>query len=154
MSQESVSILNELIQVTRDSEEGFRTAVNNVDEDSLKQVFTKKAERCSNAVAELQKKVSEFKGEYEEGGTLLGAMHRGWVNIKGSLTGKDSHAILSECERGEDVIKAAYAKALESNLSESIRPMIQSQYESVVKEHDLIRDLRDQYAAKAKNQNL
>lgn len=146
MTKNSVSILNELIQVTKDSEEGFRTAANNVENDYLKQVFMDKANSCKNAISDLQNKVLEMNGDPEESGTLLGAMHRGWVNIKGTLTGKDDHAILVECERGEDVIKAAYTKALESDLSEEIRFLIQKQYEGVKKDHDLIRDLRDRYA--------
>lgn len=146
MTKNSVSILNELIQVTKDSEEGFRTAVNNVKDDYLKQIFTDKANSCKSAISDLQDKVLEMNGDPQESGSLLGAMHRGWVNIKGALTGKDDHAILVECERGEDVIKAAYAKALESDLDVNIRPLIEKQYAGVKKDHDLIRDLRDRYA--------
>lgn len=146
MTKNSVSILNELIQVTKDSEEGFLTAADNVENHYLKQIFRDKARSCKSAISDLQHKVLEMNGDPEESGSFLGAMHRGWVNIKGTLTGKDDHAILAECERGEDVIKAAYSKALESDLSEEIRPLIQKQYEGVKKDHDLIRDLRDKYA--------
>lgn len=144
---DSVSILNELIQITKDSEEGFRTAANNVKEPSLKQIFLEKAESCNNAITDLQRKIKEIGGTPADSGSLLGAMHRGWVSIKGTLTGQDDLAILKECERGEDVIKATYAKALKNNLSEEIRPLIQKQYDGVLKDHDTIRDLRDRYAA-------
>lgn len=146
MAKDSVSILNELIQVTRDSEEGFRTAAENVTNPSLKKIFLDKAQSCHSAVTDLQQKVVQMNGDPEEKGSVLGAMHRGWVNIKGMLTGKDDHAILVECERGEDIIKAAYSKALDTPLDDEIRPLIQRQYEGVVKDHDLIRDLRDSYA--------
>ncbi|AIK96350.1 PA2169 family four-helix-bundle protein [Candidatus Odyssella acanthamoebae] len=146
MSADSVSILNELIQITKDSEEGFRTAAENVKEPSLKQLFLEKAESCNSAITDLQRKVKEIGSRPAESGSLLGAMHRVWVSIKGTLTGQDDLAILRECERGEDAIKAAYAKALKSNLSEEIRPLIQKQYDGVIKDHDTIRDLRDKYA--------
>jgi uncharacterized protein (TIGR02284 family) len=147
MIDESISILNELIQITKDSEEGFCTAANNIDDEYLEEIFQDKADNCESAIYDLQTEVSNLNGEYEEGGTLLGAVHRGWVNIKGALTGKDPHAILVECEKGEDVIKAAYMKALQNNLDESVRPLVQSIYEKVVKDHDIIRDLRDKYAS-------
>lgn len=146
MTKNSVSILNELIQVTKDSEEGFRTAANNVKDDYLKKIFMAKADSCKSAISDLQDKVVEMNGDPEESGSLLGAIHRGWVSIKGALTGKDDHAILVECERGEDVIKATYSKALENDLSMDIRSLIEKQYEGVKKDHDLIRDLRDRYA--------
>jgi uncharacterized protein (TIGR02284 family) len=147
MSTDGASILNELIQITKDSEEGFRTAAENVKDSFLKETFLEKAEGCNQIISDLQDKVLEMDGDPENAGTLLGAMHRGWVSIKGTLTGKDDHSILEECERGEDVIKAAYSKALESNLPVDLRSLIEEKYKGVVKDHDLIRDLRDKYAA-------
>ncbi len=147
MSTDSVSILNELIQITKDSEEGFHTSAENVNDPSLKKVFLEKAERCSKTISDLQRKVQELGGKPTDSGSLLGAMHRGWVNIKGSLTRQDDLSILRECERGEDVIKAAYSKALKSNPSEEIRPLIQKHYDGVIEDHDTIRDLRDRYAS-------
>jgi hypothetical protein len=29
-------------------------------------------------------------------------MHRAWTNIKSTITGMNEHAVLGECERGED----------------------------------------------------
>lgn len=147
MSVDGISILNELIQITKDSEEGFRTAAENVKDSSLKETFLEKAEGCNQIVLDLQEEVLEMDGDPENTGTLLGAMHRGWVNIKGTLTGKDDHSILEECERGEDVIKAAYSKALESDLPAHVRLLIAEKHQKVIKDHDLIRDLRDKYAA-------
>jgi len=37
---------------------------------------------------------------------------RGWINLKAALTSKDEHAILAECERGEDSAVAEYKKAM------------------------------------------
>ena len=54
-------------------------------------------------------------------------------------------AILEECERGEDVAKARYKKALDVELPIDIRGVVQLQYNGVVKNHDQIRDLRDRY---------
>ncbi|WP_010297522.1 PA2169 family four-helix-bundle protein [Candidatus Odyssella thessalonicensis] len=146
MTADSVSVLNQLIQITRDSEEGFRTAAANVKDAFLKTTFLEKAETCRNAILDLQDKVREMHGVPEESGTVLGALHRGWVTIKGTLTGKDDLALLNECERGEDVIKETYEKALESGLSEQIRPLVQQQYEGVKKDHDLVKNLRNKYA--------
>jgi uncharacterized protein (TIGR02284 family) len=145
MSEQSISVLNNLIQVNKDTEEGFRTAAENVEDTNLKKIFLTKANTYQLAVTSLQGHVAKMNGEYEENGTLLGSIHRGWINIKGALTGKDSHAILVECEKGEDIVKAAYTKALEQNLQQNVRSLIHGQYETVIKDHDQIRDLRDNY---------
>ena len=147
MFEQSISVLNNLIQVNKDTEEGFRIAADNVEDASLKKVFLNKANTHQMAVRSLQGHVANMDGEYEEGGTMLGSLHRGWINLKGTLTGNDSYAILEECEKGEDVAKAAYAKALEHDLQQNVRSLIQGQYETVIKDHDQMRDLRDSYRA-------
>jgi uncharacterized protein (TIGR02284 family) len=48
------------------------------------------------------------------------------VNLKATVSGRTDLGILEECERGEDVAKARYRKALEETLPEDIRVVIQS----------------------------
>ena len=40
-------------------------------------------------------------------------MHRAWINLKSAVTSGDDHAILAECERGEDSAVDEYKKAME-----------------------------------------
>ena len=83
----------------------------------------------------------------EDGGSIAGALHRGWVTLKAAVSDRTDLAILEECERGEDVAKAHYRKALEKTLPEHIRAVVQRQSEGAVRNHDQIRDLRDRYRA-------
>jgi len=96
----------------------------------------------------LQRLVARLGGKPEEGGTVAGAVHRGWVTLKSAVAGRTDLAILEECERGEDVAKATYAKALKASLPEDIRLVVQRQYDGVLRNHGQIRDLRDQYRAR------
>lgn len=148
MNTETASILNDLIKISKDGEQGFKAAAEDTSNENLKNIFLGCAEECSSAVQELQQQVTKMNVEPEDSGSMLGALHRGWMNVKSAITGRDDHAILEECERGEDVAKATYSKALNQYLPEDIRDMVQQQYDIVIKNHDLIRDLRDQYAAK------
>ena len=63
------------------------------------------------------------------------------------MAGRTDLAILEECERGEDVAKAAYADALKEPLPEEIRVIVERQNAGVVRNHDQIRDLRNRYKA-------
>ena len=149
MSTNYVTVLNKLIKISKDGEHGFRNAADHVSNESLKHMFLEKAQGCKSAAEELQKHVTYEGEEPEESGSILGAIHRGWMNVKSTIAGQDDHAILAECERGEDVAKATYAKALQEDLPSDIRAVIQHQYQGVLSNHDLIRDLRDSYAQKA-----
>jgi uncharacterized protein (TIGR02284 family) len=139
------SILNDLIETSKDGEKGFRTSAEDTRSGELKSVFVARAAECAKAAATLQQLVTRLGGDPESGGSVAGAVHRGWVNLKASVTGRSDLAILEECERGEDVAKARYKKALDAELPNDIRGIIHLQYNGVVKNHDQIRDLRDRY---------
>lgn len=94
-----------------------------------------RAEACKHAIVELQQHVSQLNEKPTDSGSILGALHRGWIDIKSILTERDSHAILVECERGEDVAKETYAKALVADLPDKIRIGVQKQYDAVKKNH-------------------
>jgi len=145
MANNIASVLNDLIETSKDGEKGFRTAADDSKNAELQSVFLRRAQDCAKGAAELQQIVSRLGGNPEDSGSVAGAAHRGWVNLKAAVSGRTDLAILEECERGEDVAKARYRKALEETLPQDIREVVQRQYDGVIRNHDQIRELRDRY---------
>ena len=137
-----IETLNDLIETSRDGEEGFRTCADSVKSAQLKQTFEQAASRCAQAVSELQVKVRSLGGDPERRSSLSGSLHRAWVDIKSTITGMDEAAILAECERGEDVAKKAYEDALSKDLPADLRPMVERQYQGLIQHRDRVRQLR------------
>ena len=80
-------------------------------------------------------------------GSVAGALHRGWIDLKGALTSGDEHSILAECERGEDSAVEEYREALDhAELPPHVREIVAHQYLAVQAAHDRVRDLRDSLA--------
>ena len=147
MKDKTVHVLNDLLEVTKDGEEGFERAAAEVEDLPVKIVLNECAANCRSSARELENQVRRLGGEPDEDGSAAGAMHRGWVNLKAAITGHDTKAVLNECERGEDYAKGRYRKALEEEgLPSDIRSLIQDQYRGVMANHDRIKALRDQYA--------
>ncbi|MBA2351281.1 MAG: PA2169 family four-helix-bundle protein [Burkholderiales bacterium] len=142
-----VSTLNNLIETCKDGEQGYKTCAENAKDSKLKSVFNDGARRCAEGARELQSQVGRLGGDADTKGSVSGAVHRGWVNLKASITGKDDKAILNEAERGEDVAKKAYKEALETDLPSDLRIIVQRQYEGVMQNHDNVKALRDSYRA-------
>ena len=147
MSDKVTSVLNDLIETSKDGEEGFRAAAEDTENEQLKAIFLRRAEDCRRGAVDLQQLIVRLGGEPETSGSLAGAMHRGWVNLKATVSGRPDLAILEECERGEDVAKTRYREALEKEMPEDIRLVVQRQYDGGVQNHDQIRDLRNRYRA-------
>jgi len=138
-----ISTLNGLIETCKDGQQGFTEAAEGVERSDLKTLFYEFSQQRSQFSGELQTMVQTLGGDPEDAGSLTGAIHRGWINIKSAVTGRDEAAILNECERGEDVAKNAYKEALEMKLPAHILDTVQTQYTSVQSAHDRIKALRD-----------
>lgn len=146
----AVSVLNELIETCRDGENGFRTAAEDLKDANVQRLFQSYSQQRAEFVAELQREVRRLGGDPDQKGHVAGAAHRGWINLKAALTGKDTHAVVAEAERGEDVAKEAYKKALDSGeLPAETRQLVERQFMQVKEAHDHVRALRDQYATKS-----
>ncbi len=148
MSQTStvISTLNSLIETLKDGQEGFRQASEGVKDSHLKTLFNEYSLQRAKFAGELQNNVVQLGDPNPEStSSTAGAMHRAWINIKSAVAGSDDHAILAECERGEDSAVAEYKKAMadDSNLSAPIRETVSRQYQDVKAAHDKIRGLRD-----------
>jgi uncharacterized protein (TIGR02284 family) len=142
-NKEVIATLNDLIETSKDGEDGFRTCAGAVKNADLKHFFEVAAERCAQGASELQSKVRSLGKSPEQSGSLSGSLHRGWVNIKAAVTGKDEAAVLAECERGEDAAKRAYEDALKKDLPADLRSVVERQYRGVRENHDRIRDMRN-----------
>ncbi|MGH8763394.1 MAG: ferritin-like domain-containing protein [Nitrosospira sp.] len=138
-----VSVLNDLIEISRDGAEGFRTCAEDVDEDALKLYFENRAQSCAHAVGELSAEVRRYGGDPDTGGSAAGTLHRAWVGLKTAVTSGDNLAVLEECERGEAAAVMAYENALREELTGDLRALLEKQCDGAKRNHDRVRQLRD-----------
>jgi uncharacterized protein (TIGR02284 family) len=68
-------------------------------------------------------------------------MHRGWINLKAAITGKNEEAIMAECERGEEHAAHVYEDALQKDLPLDTRSIVERQYRGVIENLERVRAL-------------
>ena len=142
-NKDVISVLNDLIETSKDGEKGFAECADDVKEPRLQCFFVQRAQDCASAAAELQQLVRSLGGDPETSSSVSGALHRGWVDLKSMITGKSTEAILNECERGEDAALKSYRSALEKDLPASVRSVLEQQLQGVQRNHDQVKALRD-----------
>ena len=142
-----ISTLNDIIEICRDGQNGFKEAAENVKSTDLKSFFNECSTERAQFVSDIQLEVRRLGGDPQKTGSTAGALHRVWMDIKGTFTGKDDHAILSECERGEDSAVEAYREAIKLSLPLTIQQLLERQFQSVRQTHDRIKQMRDAKAA-------
>jgi uncharacterized protein (TIGR02284 family) len=142
-----IDALQDLAECSKDGEYGFRACAEQAKRQDLKSTFLQRADDCRGAAQELNEQIRSLGGSIEEHGSAAGALHRGWVAVKATLSTYDDKAVLEECERGEDNAKARYAKALKQPLPAAIKLVVERQMQGLQRNHDQVKMLRDQLRA-------
>jgi uncharacterized protein (TIGR02284 family) len=153
-NDEVVSTLNNLIETCKDGEEGFREAASGVERADLKSLFSEFSQQRAQFAGVLQELVRSLGGEPESEGSIAGALHRGWIDIKSVVTGRDEEAILNECERGEDSAKSNYQDAMNMALPANIADIIAQQSQAILAAHNRIKALRDSESHKVATRGM
>ena len=144
-NKSAIATLNDLIETCKDGAQGFATAAEGLQNSSTKELFRQYGRERAGCAEELRAEVKRLGGNPEDSGSVSGAMHRGWINIKSAVTGQSDSAIIAEAERGEDVAVKSYQKALDSGLPPEVQSTVQRQFTQVKAAHDRVRDLEKSY---------
>jgi uncharacterized protein (TIGR02284 family) len=142
--KEAISTINNLIETLKDGEKGFKEASEAVRDPQLKSLFQQYSQQRHRFATELQSQAQSL-GEFrpEKSGSIAGAMHRAWINLKSAVTSGDDKAILSECERGEDSAVHEFEEAMHDGLSGQAREVVSRQFNEIKSAHDRVKQLRD-----------
>jgi uncharacterized protein (TIGR02284 family) len=145
MSDNKPHIIKDLLQVLEDGKDGFAKAAESVKDHQYKTLFSGFSAERQEMIDEL---VAYSTADHDDAqSTVTGALHRGWINLKAALTSGDDHAVLAECERGEDHAVSEFRKALEEDLPAEARSTVESISTRILAVHNQVRDLRDQAKA-------
>src|SRR4051794_28341517 len=77
-----ISTLNELIETCKDGEQGFQIAAENIPDKELEALLRSYSRQRGEFAGALQGEVLRLGGDPEKRGSVAGAMHRGWINIR------------------------------------------------------------------------
>lgn len=143
----AVSTLNDLIETCKDGANGFRTAADAVQRPDAKALFTSRVPIIERSATELQAEVRRLGGDPETTGSVAATVHRGWINLKAAVTGKDEAAIITECERGEQLAVKNYEDALKTELPAESRAILERHHRGTVQNLEQVRALGQAYGA-------
>ncbi|MES2661700.1 MAG: PA2169 family four-helix-bundle protein [Pseudomonadota bacterium] len=142
-NEDTVSVLNNLIEISKDGEEGFMKASQEVDNQNLKSYLMRRSTEVKQSVAELQRLVIELGGKPADSSSVAGYLHRRWIDLKTAIVDNDNLAVLNELERGEDVALRAYKEASQKELPVAAAHVVLRQLNGTQRNHDEVKKMRD-----------
>jgi uncharacterized protein (TIGR02284 family) len=147
-NKEMESTLLDVIKSLEDGQKGFADIGEQLKDETLKRYFLAESLKRANFRAELENELHRAGvADVKESGTVAGALHRTWGDLKAKLGGGD-HTLLETAEQGEDEAKKAYKDALDKELPLPIRQLLTEQQAHILTSHDYVKSHRDALAAK------
>ncbi|MGN2254057.1 PA2169 family four-helix-bundle protein [Frateuria sp. GZRe12] len=141
MQNHDIRVLNDLIETTIDSAEGYAEAARETQSPRFSVTFRERASERRLVATRLQQKVEELGGTPEDDGSVLASAHRMFTNLRKSL--HDETAVIDEVERGEDHIRHKFEDALEDDgVTPPTHALIAETFRSVRSGHDQMRALK------------
>jgi uncharacterized protein (TIGR02284 family) len=138
----TIETLNDLIEACKDGEQDFLLCAKHTESDELRQRFMVRAIRSKNAAIELQAHVVEFGGKGEVGGSAAGALHRGWLKVRGAVLSHDDQDWIEECSRTEVLLLTRYRSAMQGiTLPAQVQITVERQYHAWQHVHHQMRTL-------------
>lgn len=145
-THDTIDVVNDLAKINNDRIAGYETAIEdarNIDMD-LVALFSSLQSDSRQIGNELNQTLLSLGGMPEDDSTLTGKIHRTWIDIKATFTGKDRQALLNSCEFGDDAILKAYDAALtDGGLNPDVMSMLVKQRATLQAGHDKVKAARD-----------
>ncbi|GAB2582587.1 PA2169 family four-helix-bundle protein [Dyella jejuensis] len=137
-----IDVLNDLIEITMDSYEGYREAAEHLENTEVAALFSRWALNRRHVLCELRHAVQNLGGRPVAEGTVLGSARRFFVDLRTHLTANHD-AVVEEAERSDEHLKHQFESALNDyRLSTPVRDAVEHAYLSVKTCHGIVHELK------------
>lgn len=133
LGQNLIGSLQHLVAIGVDGEEGYKKAAEMVSSKDLLAEFEQAATSRNIQAEAIRNYLSENgveKPEHEGG--FAGALHRAWLDVKGTLSNRSDSAVVSSCVTGDKSAVAAYQDLLnEKDLPSGLHSLLSEHLEAI-----------------------
>lgn len=117
--ESDVDKLNFLLRMEHNAVSGYEHAIDDVDDDTLKSHFETYRQAHQERGTRLSNMITAMNGKPVEGGSIAGALHRNWLDVKAAAAADTAEAVLKAVSFGERNLDEAYEDLLENGALQS-----------------------------------
>jgi uncharacterized protein (TIGR02284 family) len=140
-----ITILRELMEISKDGEQGYKDASDDIKDKDMSIILFEFSVQRGEFVNKLRETIQKLGGATEFSGSVLGILHRRWMDVKFAVAGSDPSLVLTECLRGDRAALNKYEIQLDRVLPDNVRAVILNQYEIVKFNFDSITKLLEKH---------
>lgn len=105
-----------LYKIIQDGHKGYADAAEHVKSAELKSLFEQISQEREMLAKDMASKMSDFGYDPHGKEDTLGVLHRGWMNIKASVTSNTDQSILESCRNGDQAALDAFDDVLQGEI--------------------------------------
>ena len=149
MEKQNTEVLQELVQIARDSKSFYEAAAKEVADANLRLDFLRMAEIKGELIAQLASHISARGAAPETSGTFAGTLRKGYGELLAHMRSKQGAAktYTAQLEETEDRLLKHYEEALKEVTSPEVREVLNAQLPKLRRCHDEMRQLKLRLAA-------
>jgi uncharacterized protein (TIGR02284 family) len=136
-----ISTLNELLDALEDGHAGYQVAAQGLKDTKMKRALGQIALERKGLGEELREEILRHGAAPHTRGTVKGALHRGWIQMK-ELGRATPATILEECGRGEAASMKLFKDALAKDLPPEARKLVALQLDKITAARERVLELR------------
>src|ERR1700756_2471636 len=126
--KELILLLNTLLMEIEDGKKGFALAAEECEAPELKPILMECSHDCARALHALQRAVGPFSEPAAQHGSTAGAIRHGWTRLKSNVAADPTLAALDDVEREYGRIESAFDAALEADLPQAVRSVVEREH--------------------------
>jgi uncharacterized protein (TIGR02284 family) len=128
----AVTLLHALLQVARESLNGYTTAERNVPDAKIWRELEPYRKTRMKLVTDLEERVRVLRGDPDQPPSASAALHRRWIEFRTMVDEDPNGAVLAEVDRAERFATQVFADACkEHDVDPHTRKLIERGYEEV-----------------------
>lgn len=108
--------LQRLYKIIQEGHKGYIDASEHAKSSDLKMLFQKISAERSSLADQMVSKMATFGYDPHAKDDALGVLHRGWMNIKASMTSNSDQSILESCRNGDQAALDAFDDVLQGEI--------------------------------------
>lgn len=144
---QNANTLKDLVQISHDGLAFYEDAINEVQSDRLKSVFSRMAGHKRTLIAALSSKLAMNDESVPTEGTFVGSVRKTYTDIRAVLSANEDKIYVAQLEEAEDRLLKHFEKAIEDATDPSVKGLLQQHFPQVRAAHDEMRALKQQIAA-------
>jgi uncharacterized protein (TIGR02284 family) len=130
--KERVHALNNLIQICKAGEFGFRQAAEELETKEHRILANTTAFKRHEFATALEDQVAKFGVTPPDHATVQAGIHRFWMNLRHAINKRNDEVVLDECRRGEESALKTYQDVFESKLLPDMEEMLRAQFMNII----------------------